>query len=59
MPTERSPRYSDAPKKRRAYRRGKRAAEEGRSVPRRVLDGSRDVHHAWLAGYADGACLSL
>jgi hypothetical protein len=58
MPTEHSSRYSGDPQLQRAYQRGKRAAEERRPVPRGILEGARDVHHAWLAGYADGVRLS-
>lgn len=50
--------YSEDSKLQRAYRRGKEAAKEGERVPRSVLEGSRDVHAAWLDGYMEGASLS-
>lgn len=55
---EDAPPYSGHPQLQRAYRRGRRAAEDGESAPRSVIDGCRDVHAAWLDGYMDGAHIS-
>jgi len=56
-PIERPRPYTDTPTLRKAYRRGKAAAEDERPVPRSIIDGCRDAHYAWLDGYMDGVGL--
>jgi hypothetical protein len=56
-PIKSSPPYSGHPKLQRAYRRGRQAAEDEEGIPRAVIEGSRDVHAAWLDGYMDGVHL--
>lgn len=56
MPTSASPHgstpYSDEePELREAFRRGHRAGRAGKDIPRRVREGKKDVHGAWLNGY--------